>query len=47
MNWFISVIRLHRFLRFGAFGFWPRQITARGMRMLNNRADIRASGDQR
>jgi hypothetical protein len=46
MNWLISVLVLHRFLRFGAFGFWPPQITARGLRMLNSRADVRAFGDQ-
>jgi hypothetical protein len=46
MNWLISVLVLQSFLRFGAFGFWPPQITARGLRMLNSRADLPAFGDQ-
>jgi hypothetical protein len=46
MNWLISVLVLHRFLRFGALGFGPPQITARGLRMLNSRTDLRAFGAQ-
>jgi hypothetical protein len=46
MNWLLSVLALHRFLRFGAFGFEPPQITARSLRMLNSRADLRAFGAQ-
>lgn len=46
MNWLISVLVVHRLLRFGAIGFRPPQITARGLPVLNSRADLRASGDQ-
>jgi hypothetical protein len=47
VSWSVTLLVLHRLVRLGAFGFGPPQVTARGLRMLDSRVDLRAFGDQR
>lgn len=47
VDWFVTILVLHRMVRLGAFGFGPPQITTRGLRMLGSWADPPAFGDQR
>lgn len=46
VSWSVTLLVLHGLIRLGAFGFGPPQITARGLRMLEGRTDLRPFGDQ-
>ena len=46
VSWSVTLLVFHGLVRLGAFGFGPPQITARGLRMLDSRADLHALGDQ-
>jgi hypothetical protein len=46
VSWSVTLLVLHGLIRLGAFGFGPPQITARGLRMLDDWTDLRVFGDQ-
>lgn len=46
VSWSVTLLALHGLIRLGAFGFGPTEITARGLRMLDGRIDLRAFGNQ-
>src|SRR6478609_1795372 len=41
VSWSVTVLIVHGLVRLRVFGFGPPQITARGLRMLERRADLR------
>lgn len=46
VSWSVTLLILHGLIRIGAFGFGPPQITARGLRMLDDWTDLRVFGDR-
>ena len=46
VSWSVTLLVLHGLIRLGAFGFGPPQITARGLRMLDDWTDLRVFRDQ-
>ena len=46
VSWSVTLLVLHGLVRLGVFGFGPPQITARGLRMLDDWTDLRVFGDQ-
>jgi hypothetical protein len=46
VSWSVTLLVLHGLIRLGVFGFGPPEITARGLRMLDGWADLRAFGGQ-
>ena len=46
VSWSVTLLALHGLIRLGAFGFGPPEMTARGLRVLDGRIDLRAFGNQ-
>jgi hypothetical protein len=46
VSWSVTLLALHGLIRLGALGLGPPKITARGLRMLDGRIDLRAFGNQ-
>lgn len=46
VSWSVTLLALHGLIRLGLFGFGPPELTARGLRMLDGRIDLRAFGGQ-
>jgi hypothetical protein len=46
VSWSVTLLVLHGLVRLGVFGLGPPQITARGLRMLDDWTDLRVFGDQ-
>jgi hypothetical protein len=46
VSWSVTLLVLHGLVRLGVLGLGPPQITARGLRMLDDWSELRVFGDQ-